>query len=147
MKYTLGSDEFFNSESFISDVKKTGRDKIFWIISHEPETPKALDCIKKLDNVNIKDRQGLSYLHMAALNHKLKTIELLLDKGADPNCTDNMGRFAILFALGKKHPDNVSILKVFLDYGLDISLMGNGVSIRDRILSFGNADYNALIGD
>ena len=31
-----------------------------------------------LENVEFKDKQGLTYLHVAAINHKLQVIKLLL---------------------------------------------------------------------
>ncbi len=145
MKYLLGSEEFFNSQSFVYDSKKTGRDRIFWIISHEDESIDLLSQIEKLDDVNICDNDGITYLHIAALNHKLAAVELLLKKGADPNRLDNRGRSALLLALGRKNSNNAAILKAFIEYGLDLNTTVNGMTVREHILSFHNEEYCSLI--
>jgi len=145
MKYPLGSDEFFESQTFIDDAVKTGRDRIFWSICHVPESPELLALISNLDDVNVCDRNGFSYLHAACLFHQTATVELLLKKGADPNRLDNQGRTSILLALGRKHPNNTAILKAFIDHGLDLDATVNGMTIREHIFSFGNDEYCALI--
>lgn len=145
MKYQFGSEEFFNSQDYIEDAKKTGRDRIFWIISHEKESHNLLTQINKIDNVNVCDKEGFSYLHIASLCHQIMTVELLLKKGADPNCLDKHGRSAVLLALGRKNSNNTAILKAFLQYGLDLNMVIRGVTLKERILMFGNKEYNELI--
>lgn len=145
MKYQFGSEEFFNSQDFINESKRTGRDRIFWIIAHEKESSNLLSKIEKLDDVNICDKEGFTYLHIAALNHQLTTVELLLQKGADPNRLDSHGRSAVLLALGRKNPNNVAILKAFLNYGLNLSIIIGNMTIKDHILSFDNEDYKTLV--
>lgn len=73
--------------------------KICRKISHDEESSKLLKEIEELPSVDFRDYEGVTYLHFAALNHKLEIIKLLLKKGADPNCKDNRGRFAIIWAL------------------------------------------------
>lgn len=126
-----------------------GRDEICWRISHEEETLELLKVIKDLPSVNYRDYEGVTYLHFAALNHKLEIIKLLLKKGADPNCKDYKGRFAIIWALGRKNEKNPEILKLFLEYGLDLDIKkeNDGLTIRETILSFELPQLNEVINE
>ena len=56
-----------------------GRYEIFWRIGHE-ESPELLKTISELQNVDFRDDEGTTYLHVAALNHKFEIIKLLLKK-------------------------------------------------------------------
>ena len=123
-------------------LDRLGRDDIFWQIGHE-ESPELLASIKNLENVEFKDKQGLTYLHVAAINHKLQVIKLLLEKGANPNCVDKRGAPPILMALGTKNNNNQEIL--FLEHGLDLEKKTNGMTIKETILSFEEPELAEII--
>lgn len=125
-------------------LDRLGRDDIFWRIGHE-ESPELLATIRNLENVEFKDKQGLTYLHVASINHKLQVIKLLLEKGADPNCVDKRGSTPILMALGIKNNNNQEILKLFLEYGLDLEKKTNGTTIKETILSFEEPELTEII--
>ena len=124
-----------------------GRDEICWRISHEEETPELLAVIDELPSVDFRDFEGVTYLHFAALNHKVEIIKILFKKGADPNARDDKGRFAIIWALGMKNEKNPEILRLFLEYGLnlDIKKENDGFTIRETILSFELPQLNEVI--
>ena len=123
------------------------RDEIFWMIEHDDDIEKVINLIDNLDKVDFRDAEGTTYLHVAALNHKLEIIKLLLKKGANPNCQDNKGRFAIIYALGRRNEKNPEILKLFLEYGLDLDIKKNndGLTIKETILSFEDQQLNEII--
>lgn len=123
-----------------------GRDEISWRIGHE-ESNELLDIISKLDKVDFRDDEGTTYLHVAALNHKLKIIKLLFEKGADPNWQDYKGRLPIIYALGRRNENNPEILKLFLEYGLnlDFKKANDGLTIRETIASFEDPKLNEVI--
>ena len=126
----------------------TGRNELMWKISHDEETEEeVIEEINKCSDVNYTDAGGFSYLDFAALNHKTKIIKALLEKGANPNGlplekgTSRNGfpkkrNVAILYALGRNNPKNPEILKLFLEYGVDLDMVVNGMSIREVIDSF-----------
>ena len=124
-----------------------GRDEMCWRISHEEETPELLKAVKDLPSVDFRDFEGVTYLHFAALNHKVEIIKILFKKGADPNARDDKGRFAIIWALGMKNEKNPEILRLFLEYGLnlDIKKENDGLTIRETILSFELPQLNEVI--
>ena len=126
-----------------------GRDEICWRISHEEETPELLAVIDELPSVDFRDFEGVTYLHFAALNHKVEIIKALLKKGADPNVKDDRGRFAIIWALGRKNEKNPEILRLFLEYGLDLDITkeNDGLTIRETILSFELSQLNEVINE
>lgn len=121
-----------------------GRNEIFWRIGHE-ETPELLELIENMENIEDRDYKGLTYLHIATINHKLEIIKLLLKKGANPNCEDNQGGSPILMALGRMNEKNAKILKVFLDYGLNLERVENGMTIKETILSFEDQELNDVL--
>ena len=125
-------------------LDRLGRDDIFWQIGHE-ESTELLASIKNLENVEFKDKQGLTYLHVAAINHKLQVIKLLLEKGANPNCVDKRGATPILMALGTKNNNNQEILRLFLEHGLDLEKKINGMTIKETILSFEEPELAEII--
>ena len=125
-------------------LDRLGRDDIFWQIGHE-ESTELLASIKNLENVEFKDKQGLTYLHVAAINHKIQVIKLLLEKGANPNCVDKRGATPILMALGTKNNNNQEILRLFLEHGLDLEKKINGMTIKETILSFEEPELAEII--
>jgi ankyrin repeat protein len=58
-------------------------------------------------------------LTVAAINHDVKVIRLLLQYGADPNQRDRYGRFPLLFAAGWGKPEEIREL---VKYKADINL-------------------------
>lgn len=131
IKFTVQRKE----ESIMNDhLDSMGRDDIFWRIGRE-ESPELLASIKNLENVDFRDKRGLTYLHVAAINHKLQVIKLLLEKGANPNCVDKRGATPVLMALGVKNRNNQEILRLFLEHGLDLEKKIHGMTIKETILS------------
>lgn len=125
-------------------LDRLGRNDIFWQIGHE-ESTELLASIKNLENVEFKDKQGLTYLHVAAINHKIQVIKLLLEKGANPNCVDKRGATPVLMALGTKNNNNQEILRLFLEHGLDLEKKINRMTIKETILSFEEAELAEII--
>lgn len=121
-----------------------GRDELFWRIGNE-KSEKLLEDVKQLKAVNFSDDNGRSYLHVACSAHNLEVIRLLLEKGADPNCKDAKGRLPIMSAIGRKNKANPQILRVFLDYGLDLTALVHGVSLKETIESFEDEELNNII--
>ncbi len=121
-----------------------GRDEMFWRIGHE-DSEQLIDDIRKLESVNFSDETGLTYLHMACSAHNLKAAELLLEKGADPNCKDKRGGVPIMDAIGQLHETNAGFLRFFLQHGLDLSIKLHDMTLKEIIESFKNDELNAVI--
>ena len=121
-----------------------GRNDIFWRLGHE-KSDELLSLLKDLENVNFQDKMGLSYLYMACSSHYLEAITILLEKGANPNLTDNRGREPILAAIGRKSDNNAKILETFLNYGLDLTRIKEDISLKELIQSFEEDELNDVI--
>ena len=133
-------EKYKDREGFLSMLDEYGRDIFTHIISNEAEET-ALKALYAIDDVNREDRYGYSYLTFAGVGHKVKVIEELLRMGADPNHKSN----PLLKALGRKSKDNPAILKLFIQYGVDLTADVNGSTIEDTIRSFGVEALNPLI--
>ncbi len=108
------------------ELDKMGRDEMFYRISHIniPVIGKKEDVLrdmKTITNPNFQDKDGVSYLHMACQSHSVEAIKILLDLGADPNLNDNYFASPISFALGRRNENNVEILRIMLNNGLDLN--------------------------
>jgi len=71
---------------------------------------------KNNTNVNMQDKNGDTALIYAIEKKRLKTINYLLQNGADPNKTDNNGRSSLTLAIEKQH---IVILNCLLENGAD----------------------------
>jgi len=79
------------------------------------------------DNLNARDNQGLSALHVSAVSHQVAAIKALLAAGADPNIKDNQGRTAAHLLLDEKWPWEgvVDALSALVKGGADLSVSDN----------------------
>ncbi|GIY74195.1 ankyrin-3 [Caerostris darwini] len=93
------------------------------------DLPFAEYCIKKTDNnINVKNNEGLTPLHLASRGNFQHVVSFLIDKGAEINAKDNNGRTAFYFACINNYKDVMHILinketKDKLDYKEKIQLL------------------------
>ncbi len=76
--------------------------------------------------INVKDKNGWTPLIKAAYAGNTALCRLLLNAGADPNCTNSNGTTPLMYALSGKKPEEV--VKVLLEYHADpeqIDFFGN----------------------
>lgn len=66
--------------------------------------------IKRGDNLNARDRDGLTPLMLAAARNKIGVVKLLLEAGANPELSDPNGQDALSKALKAGHADTAAIL-------------------------------------
>jgi ankyrin repeat protein len=83
------------------------------------ENPEVLTLLLDAGaDVNARDFDGVTPLHMAASNENPEVLTLLLDAGADVNARDEHSAAPILWAA--KNP-NLEVLKVLIDAGADVN--------------------------
>lgn len=136
--------QFKNIDEYYANLNKTGRDIFSDMISHEDEE-KILNVLEVIIDVNRVDNEGFSYLSYACLEHKVKVIEMLLKKGANPNHENKRGTVALFHALGRKNKHNPEILDLFLKYGVNLRTKVNGSTIEDTIRMFGDEELNEIL--
>ena len=105
-------------------VLEIGTWKVWWIVGN---SQKSWKCQFSCDS------------------HYVEAITILLEKGADPNFTDNRGRDPILGAIGRKSLNNSKILEIFLEYGLDLNRMKGEITLKKLIQSFEEEELNDVI--
>lgn len=92
----------------------------------ETDNPEMLKCVlDKKANVNAPDSspRGNSYpIHHASYSNNFEFLQLLIEKGADPNLRDTLGNTAL--HLYVKHNDP-KIIKLLLDAGADPDLINS----------------------
>lgn len=120
------------------------RDEIFCRLGFE-ESEELLEMIRKAKNPNFQDDNGTSYLHRACQAHYVEAIIVLLERGANPNITDNGGNIPIFDALGRLNEKNNEILEIMLKNGLDLNKMVGKMTVRERIEMFDDDEMNRTL--
>ena len=120
------------------------RDEIFCRLGFE-KSEELLEMIRKAENPNFQDDNGISYLHRACQTHYVEAIMILLERGVDPNITDNGGNIPIFDALGRLNEKNSEILEIMLKNGLDLNKMVGKMTVRERIEMFDDDEMNKII--
>ena len=81
---------------------------------------KVSDCLKSGSDINAKDDDGASPLHLAAFNNENPDVlTVLLNAGADVNGRGRFGGTPLLFAAFRN--ENPNVLKALLDAGADLN--------------------------
>lgn len=90
---------------------------------------------------NLQNVEGRTALHLlperqpiawTSVNHKIKIAELLLQKGADLSITDQFGGQPLWYAVFYvKTPEDISLVKTYLQYGADPNYKNNKQSALD----------------
>lgn len=110
-------------------MDRLGRDELFYIIAdgYEEEVLKQLD---EMEEVNVKDKNGYSYLHIAVQSGAVNVIRKLLTQGADINIVDKFGKTPLMVAIAGYNGDR-TIIDLLLENGADIEMCANsGMSCR-----------------
>ena len=82
--------------------------------------------------LNVVTRKGTTLLHAAVVYRKERSVEILLQKGADPNAKNNFGETPLHLVFGCRlersfyekpgDKETLGILKLLLEYGADPSI-------------------------
>ncbi|MCR5254939.1 MAG: ankyrin repeat domain-containing protein [Acetatifactor sp.] len=129
---------------------RLNRDEMFYRIA-DINIPKkenkvdVLETMKSIKNPNFQDLNGTSYLHMACQTHCIESIKILLELGANPNINDNRGFSPVTSALGSINNNNAEILKLMLQYGLNLKKMEGGQTLKEWIEMFDDEELNEII--
>ena len=122
-----------------------GRDELFYKIGHDSDNELLWEAVSKAEYPNKSDDSGLTCLHVAAMNYKVGAAEILLKKGADPNCVDNTGMTPLSYAIGRKKSNRVQMVQMLLDYGADLDYKRKDKTIRETIKMIQNPDLMQFV--
>jgi ankyrin repeat protein len=81
-------------------------------------TAEVEKLISEGENVNAKDKKGMTALHESCFLGHIETVKLLIQKGADVNARNNKGETPLHFAAEGGMPE---IAKMLLDAGADVN--------------------------
>lgn len=98
-------------------MDRLGRDDLFYKIADFKEN-EALSMLSDIDDVNFQDKNGFSYLHIAAQSKLSKVVEALLQKGAQVDIRDKFGRTPLIISILNYNGDR-TIIDMFLKYEAD----------------------------
>jgi len=87
----------------------------------EAEATKILDTCWFLD-VNYKSIDGNSILHWACYSGKVRVVQSLLEKGAQPNVLNNLGSTPLMVAVRYGNHD---VVQVLVESKVDVNVLSN----------------------
>ncbi|HNY10039.1 MAG TPA: ankyrin repeat domain-containing protein [Candidatus Wallbacteria bacterium] len=83
--------------------------------------------IKNGAPVNVKNKMGITPLHLAALNNRYELVKKLIDKKADVNAKTSKDAFFSLFTplhFASQKDDNIPTVKLLIENGADLNARG-----------------------
>lgn len=112
----------------------------FWNACAQNNVEDLLDVIDSIKDINRKNHRGWSGIIMAAFNHSLSVIPILLKYKANINDTNENGTTVFMYAKTKCVNKNFKILSYLIKNGADINLRDNkkGWTVLDYIYKSGN---------
>ncbi|NOU16424.1 MAG: PQQ-binding-like beta-propeller repeat protein [Bacteroidales bacterium] len=104
---------------FTTNLYAQDQNEIFWKAAKNNDTKTLKELLDKGIDVNVKTPYGATALMFATDKGNLEVVNLLLERGANPNIKDSFyGYSSFLWALIK---NNVEIIKSMINHGADIS--------------------------
>lgn len=99
------------------------------------------------DNIDIKDNRGRTALFHAASNNNTRTVEYLLQRGADPNIRDNEGLLPLHFAAWLDEEPVMDVLLPLLKQPDDVNVQDNkGRTLLSWAASYKKNSVEYLLG-
>ncbi len=87
-----------------------GNTALMWAVSSD-DLPKTVKLLSKNNSqIDEKNIEGLTPLMRASKRGLIKSVKVLLAKGANPNLLDNQGKSAFTWAIDGEHPEIAHIL-------------------------------------
>ncbi|SBO27069.1 conserved Plasmodium protein, unknown function [Plasmodium knowlesi strain H] len=91
----------------------------FWYSCRNGNLKMARIILKKGSNINHKDANGISPLHISVKYGHLNIAKFLIENNANVDITDNEGQSPIFYAIINKHYD---IVKLLIENGADVQM-------------------------
>lgn len=101
-------------------MDKLNRDELFYKIADGDEDA-ALEMLSACENPDFQDKNGYSYLHIAAQSGMARVVEYLLSHGAEVDIMDKFGKTPLMVALIGYNGDR-TIVDILLKYHADINV-------------------------
>jgi len=111
-------------------MDKLGRDDLFYYIL-DGKYDDAIIKINNIDDVNYKDKNGYSYLHIAVQCGAENIVKALIEKGIEVDSTDKYGKTPLMIAM-IDYSDDRKIIDMLLENGANpCHKAKSGMSVRE----------------
>ncbi len=111
------------------------REKLKYEIAHH-NIEMVKEAIKEGYDLNYRDGDGDTYLHIAVMNYDLAITKLLVEAGAEIDCRNKHENTPLIYAVSKKDPRMYEIAKYLITKGADLDLKAGKYTARELIHMF-----------
>lgn len=92
-----------------------GRDDLFYKIV-DGENKEAIELLDKTTDINSQDKNGYSYLHIAAQSRSFEITKEIVKRGAEIDIKDKYGKTPLMVAISNYDGDD-KIIKLLIENG------------------------------
>jgi ankyrin repeat protein len=119
----------------------------FWEACIHADVISLLEVIEHVKEIDKKNHLGWSGIIMAAFNHSLSVIPILLKYKANINDVNENGTTVFMYAKTKCVNKNFKILSYLIKNGADVNLRDNkkGWTVLDYVFKSGNSSLISFI--
>ncbi len=113
------------------------------IAHHDIESLK--EAMKKGCDLNYRDRDGDTYLHIAIMNYDLEITKLLVEAGVENDCCNKHENAPLISAVSQTDPRMYEIAKYLITQGADLDLKAGKYTARELIHMFEDEELMGFI--
>ncbi len=122
-------------KTVLGEITLEKKEKLIYEIAHN-NIESVKEAIREGDDINYRDINNRTYLHVAVINYDIEITKLLVEAGAEIDCIDNNMNTPLIYAISENDQKLFEIAKYLIKKGADLDLKAGEYSARELIQMF-----------